>query len=99
MTEYYKHKDHKYTPAAARLAVLDKRINMPTVATKSVVFFSHVLRGLPTDAAAAYAGVMQMVIEDAPYVFAVLHHTHTPQSQQMYARFGDAIRRGEQEQQ
>jgi hypothetical protein len=95
VTEYYRHREHKFTIPALMLMCEDERqLAMPSVVVKNAVFFSTLLRGLPADAASQYCAAMTMVPGlPMEIMLAIVHGAGTPVTGAVYDRLGASLRR------
>lgn len=94
MFEFYKHRAFKLLPAAAALATAEQRMLMPSVKTKSVVFFAHALATVPAEAFPAVSSTFPVALNDSAFILAVLRHIDTPAGKNAFQRFAAAIKRG-----
>lgn len=95
MTEYYRHKQHKYLVPAALLMCTDPQMmSLPSLAVKNAVFLGSVLRSLPAEVATNYSNAMPLVKGmDVPFLLSVLHAAGTPAAKSRFDMMGVSVRR------
>jgi hypothetical protein len=94
MTDYYKHRQHKYFVPALALACADPRsAGIPSVSAKNAIFFAALLRAVP-DQTAQYAATLSVTPGvDVGLLLAIIHHAGTPVAKAVEDRLAFSIRR------
>lgn len=101
MTDYYRHRDHKFLAPAVALMCGDGGGTgagggpaMPSLVAKNAVFLSYVLRDVPAEQAVQQTATLTMTRGvDVSLLLAVLRRAGTQQAGAMYDRMATSIRR------
>lgn len=96
MMDYYRHREHKFIVPAAALMLADGKVAaLPSLASKTALFFALALRGAPADAAKASLAALPFVVRDQGMLFAILRHAQLPAAKELGARLAFGARRAE----
>lgn len=95
MTEYYKHRQHKYfVPALSAICSDERQASLPSISSKAAVFFGAVLRQSPQDSVANTAATLTMTPGiDIGLLLAILGQTESEAGKAVADRLGASIRR------